>query len=55
MNNQNNKQAHGIKEEIDFHEAAIVNEKGDEIAITEEMVRSAIQKLDEDTDPKSEG
>ena len=34
------------QEKVDFHEAAIVTESGEEIAITEEMVRKAIHQLD---------
>lgn len=33
-------------EEIDFHQAAVLNEKGEEIAITEEMVQKACAELD---------
>jgi hypothetical protein len=33
-------------EEIDFHQAAILNENGEEVAITEEMVQKACAELD---------
>lgn len=39
---------------VDFHEAAIVTESGEEIAITEEMVRKAIQQLDQDAYPEAD-
>jgi|GEM_PF-4157938 hypothetical protein len=39
--------------EPDFHEAAVINEKGEEIAITEDMVRDAILKLDQEADTDS--
>lgn len=47
MSNQNNKKTEDVESEIDFHEAAVINEKGEEVAITEEMVREAINKIDQ--------
>lgn len=41
-------------EKVDFHEAAIVTESGEEIAITEDMVRKAIHELDEEAYPEVE-
>jgi hypothetical protein len=38
---------------IDFHEAAIIDEQGNEIEITEEMVRRAINKLDDEAYPET--
>ncbi len=34
------------KEPIDFHGAAIISENGEEIPITEEMIKDACKKLD---------
>jgi|TARA_B110000483_G_scaffold145435_1_gene173631 hypothetical protein len=47
LSNQNNKKTEDVESEIDFHEAAVINEKGEEVAITEEMVREAINKIDQ--------
>lgn len=41
-------------QEVDFHEAAIITESGEEIAITEEMVRKAIHQLDDEAYPDAE-
>ena len=38
---------------VDFHEAAVIDEHGNEIEITEEMVRKAINTLDKDAYPES--
>ena len=35
---------------IDFHGAAIIDEKGREIPITEEMIQQACEDLDSDSD-----
>lgn len=44
MNNQNkNNMEHS---QTDFHQAAVVNDRGEEIAITEEMVQKACQEMD---------
>ena len=40
-------------QDVDFHEAAIIDENGKEIEITEEMVRKAIHEIDEDAYPDS--
>jgi len=40
-------------EKPDFHGAAIIDEHGQEIPITEEMVREACKQL-EDSDPEKE-
>ena len=52
MSNQNNKKIEAP--EIDFHQAAVVNDKGEEIAITEEMVQRACVALDKEAFPDSE-
>ena len=54
MSSQNNKKTENVESETDFHEAAVVNEKGEEVAITEEMVRNAIEKLDQETSSESD-
>ncbi len=54
LSNQNNKKTEDVESEIDFHEAAVVNEKGEEVAITEEMVREAINKLDQEARSESD-
>ena len=41
-------------QDVDFHEAAIIDENGNEIEITEEMVRKAIHEIDEDTYPSAD-
>lgn len=40
--------------EVDFHEAAIIDEQGNEIEITEDMVRRAIHELDEEAYPNAD-
>lgn len=40
--------------EVDFHEAAIIDEQGNEIEITEDMVRRAIHELDEEAYPDAD-
>lgn len=40
--------------DIDFHGAAIVDEKGNEVEITEEMVRSAIDTLESEVSSNEE-
>lgn len=42
------------EEEVDFHGAAIVDEKGNEIEITESMVRKAIHELEPEAYPEVE-
>ena len=37
---------------VNFHEAAIVTKNGEEIAITEDMVRQAFKELDAEVDPE---
>jgi len=39
----------------DFNGAALIDDQGNEIAITEEMVRGAIQSLDRDAYPNHSG
>lgn len=34
------------EQEVDFHGAAIIDENGNEVAITEEMIKDACEKLD---------
>lgn len=51
LNNKNNE---AEKPEVDFHQATVINEKGEEIAITEKMVRKAIHQLDDEAYPESE-
>lgn len=34
-------------QEVDFHGAAVIDEKGREIPITEEMIQKACEELDE--------
>jgi len=41
-------------EEIDFHGAAVVDESGNEIEITESMVRKAIHELEPEAYPEEE-
>lgn len=41
------------QEGIDFCGAAVIDENGQEIEITEEMVRQAIRALDADADPEA--
>lgn len=54
LSNQNNKKTEDVESATDFHEAAVVNEKGEEVAITEEMVREAIDKLDQEAGSESD-
>jgi len=42
------------EEPVDFHEAAIIDENGNEVKITEEMVRKAIHEIDEDVYPSAD-
>lgn len=55
-NDQNSKQNHTDTEdlEINFHQAAVVNEKGEEVAITEEMVQQACEQLEPEKTSGSE-
>ena len=55
MNNQSSNQNNKTEElGIDFHQAAVVNEKGEEVAITEEMVQQACEALETEKHFRSE-
>lgn len=45
------KQSDDQPQEVDFHGAAIIDEDGHEIPITEEMIQQACAELDEGEDP----
>lgn len=40
------------KQPPDFHGAAVIDENGNEIPITEDMVQEAFEELEEETDDK---
>lgn len=55
MNNQSSDQNNKTEDlEIDFHQAAVVNENGEEVAITEEMVQQACEQLEPEKSSGSE-
>lgn len=45
--NQATDQREDDKQEVDFHGAAVIDESGREIPITEEMIQKACAELDE--------
>lgn len=47
-NEQTTREANQEKPEVDFHGAAIIDEKGREIPITEEMIQQACDELEGD-------
>lgn len=47
-NNDIQKQAESLPSEDDLHSAAVINENGEEITITEEMIQEAITLLDKE-------
>lgn len=48
MENKKDNKEKKKQTELDLHRAAIINENGEEVAITEEMIQEAINNLDTD-------
>lgn len=46
MEKKDSERRKNLESKIDFHGAAVVDENGNEIEITESMVRKAIQELE---------
>ena len=53
-NNDTGKNPENQDQDVDFHGAAIINEKGEEVPITEEMVRQACEELDPEQPQKKQ-
>ena len=51
---QDQKDKKSEAEDVDFHGAAVVDENGNEIEITEDMVRKAIHELEPEAYPEVE-
>lgn len=51
-NNSNQKKDNQEGESVDFHGAAVLDENGNEIEITESMVRKAIHDLEPEAYPE---
>ena len=54
LSNNKNNETDLENTDIDLHKAAVVNENGEEVAITEDMIQEAIDQLDSDTQTETQ-